>query len=151
MARQNATPLYATLLYDVRKALDVSVAEYMYLDMVHKLSYDRWCSKSLEHCGDDIGITKRGMLKMRDRLIERGLLKKNVVGHLKVTPKYTEVAVNKVHQPTVEAVNLVPRPVNLVPKRGEQSSPKNNNRVTENSKGHDFAASVAARLRRCTA
>jgi len=117
------TPRYATLLYEVRRVLDVSFTEYVYLDMVHKLSYDRWCNKSLENCADDLGITKRGMLKMKNRLIERGLLKKNDDGYLKVTDKYIKAAVNS-----------VPKAGNLVPKTGELSSPKNNNRNTENFK-----------------
>jgi hypothetical protein len=145
MTKQTATPLYATLLYDVRKQLAVSVAEYFYLDMVHKLSYDRWCTKSLEHCAEDIGITKRGLVKMRDRLLERGLLKKNIRGYLKVTSKYTEVAVNKVHHAEAREMNLVPRPVNLVPPSGEQSSPKNNNRETgEYTEGPGYKMARAA-------
>ena len=130
------TPLYATLLYDVRKELDISISEYFYLDMVHKLSYDRWCSKSLENCASDMGITKRGLIKLRDRLLASGLLKKNAKGHLKVTQKYTGVAVNK-----------VPKPVNFVHHRGEQSSKitgsQNNNRKTIEKRGNKDKGSEA--------
>jgi hypothetical protein len=62
--------LYAHLFYDVREKLDVSIAEYYYLDMVRQLSDGRWCTKSLKNCAKDMGIGKRGLLKMRDRLIE---------------------------------------------------------------------------------
>lgn len=137
MKNQNETPLYATLLYHVIKELDVSIAEYFYLDMVHKLSYDKWCYKSLDNCANDMNISKRGLIKMRDRLIDRGLLKKNLRGHLKVTEKYTEVAVNKVHQTPNMAVNKVPKSVNKVHRSGEQSATKNNNRIKEN-KENDF-------------
>lgn len=137
MKNQNETPLYATLLYDVLKKLDVSIAEYFYLDMVHKLSYDKWCYKSLDNCANDINISKRGLIKMRDRLITRGLLKKNIRGHLKVTEQYTDIAVNKVHQTPNMLVNKVPKSVNKVHRSGEQSATKNNNRITKNIK-NDF-------------
>lgn len=135
MKSQNETPLYATLLYDVRKGLDVSVTEYFYLDMVHKLSYNRWCIKSLEHCAIDIGISKRGLIKLRDRLLDRGLLEKNRKGNLKVTLKYTDIAVNKVHQTQYAVVNKVPKSVNKVHPIGELSATKNNNRITLDNKG----------------
>lgn len=132
----NETPLYATLLYDVRKQLDISIAEYFFLDMVYHLSYDRWCSKSIQNCAEDMGMQKRGMIYMRDRLIERGLLKKNKQGFLKVTRKYTEVAVQKVH-PSVQKVH----------RGGAKSAPKNNNRNTENigifKKGRKNASTAA--------
>jgi len=131
MKTQNETPLYATLLYDVRKKLDISVAEYFYLDMVHKLSYNRWCIKSLEHCAEDIGVSKFGLLKLRNRLIERGLIEKNLRGHLKVTTKYTDIAVNKVDRPPYAAVNKVAKSANKVQPIGQQSLPKNNNRLTK--------------------
>lgn len=115
------TPRYATLLYEVRRLLDVSFTEYVYLDMVHKLSYERWCNKSLEHTGNDLGISKRGVIKMRDRLIAKELLKRNVKGELRVTDLYIKLAVNK-----------VPQSVNKVHFAGEQSAPKNNKRNTEN-------------------
>ena len=127
------SPLYATLFYEARKKLDISWSEYIYLDMVHKLSYERWCIKSLENCAKDLGLTKRGVSKMKERLISKGLLKRNIKGHLRVTLKYTGVAVNKVHQTPHVAVNKVPKSVNLVPSGGELSSTKNNNRITKNN------------------
>lgn len=47
-------------------------------------------------------ITKNGVVKMRDRLIERKLLQKNSKGHLK-----TEVAYNSVYRLTKGAYNSV--------------------------------------------
>lgn len=146
MKQQNEVPLYATLLYDVRKKLDISVTEYFYLDMIHKLSYQRWCIKSLEHCAEDIGISKFGLLKLRNRLIERGLIEKNLRGHLKVTAKYTEVAVNKVGQAQNTVVNKVVKSANKVDSAGQQSLPKINNRITKNSKGYKLAQAARAAL-----
>ena len=144
--KQTESPLYATLLYGVRKKLNVSVTEYFYLDMVHKLSYNRWCIKSLEHCAADIGISKRGLIKLRDRMLERGLLEKNLRGHLKVTAQYTDIAVNKVHQTPYAVVNKVPKSVNKVHSGGELSATKNNNRTTKNSKGYKLAQAARAQL-----
>src|SRR5438093_1066290 len=99
MKQQTETPLYATLLYDVRKKLDINWNEYVYLDMVQKLHIRQsWCTKSLDNCAKDIGITRRGLIKIKNKLLERGLIEKNIRGHVKVTSKYTSVAVNKVHQ-----------------------------------------------------
>lgn len=120
----NETPKYATLLYDVLEVLDVSISEYFYLDMVHKLSYNRWCIKSIEHCASDMRISKRGLIKMRDRLTKRGLIKKNIKGHVKVTDDYIKIAVNK-----------VPKSVNKVHSTGELSAHKNYNRITKNING----------------
>lgn len=121
MKQQTDSPLYATVFYEARKRLEVSWNEYIYLDMVQKLHiHQKWCTKSLESCAKDLGITKRGVSKMKERLIEKGLLERNIKGSLRVTPKYTDIAVNK-----------VPKSVNSVPFAGELSSTKNNNRITK--------------------
>jgi hypothetical protein len=148
MKEQTGRPRYATLLYDVRQKLNVNWAEYVYLDMVHKLSYHGWCFKSLESCAVDLGMTKRGVSKMKERLIGRGLLKRNIKGHLKVTELYTGVAVNSVHQAPHMAVNSVPKSVNSVPQIGELSSTKNNNRITiELGEGYKKAKLKAEEIR----
>lgn len=139
MKNQNQSPLYATLFYEAREALQVNWNEYVYLDMVQKLHiHQKWCTKSLENCATDLGLTKRGVSKMKERLLAKGLLEKNIKGHLRVTAKYTGVAVNKVHQQYAQEVNRVPKSVNSVPYGGELSSTKNNNRITLESSSKDF-------------
>lgn len=129
---QEQSPIYATLMYTVLAELEISIAEYFFLDMVQKLHiHQHWCTKSLQHCADDMRISKRGLIKMRDRLIERGLIEKNAKGGLRVTTKYTDVAVNKVHHQQSEVVNKVPKSVNKVHRSGELSATKNNNRITK--------------------
>lgn len=138
MKQQNDTPLYATLMYDVRKKLDVSWSEYVYLDMVQKLHiHQKWCTKSLESCAKDLGITRRAVINMKNRLIEKGLLRKSIKGYLQVTEKYTAVAVNKVHQTPYVGVNKVHKVVKKLHPASEETSPKNNNRITKN-KEDDF-------------
>lgn len=141
---QTESPKYATLLYDVRQQLGISWNEYIYLDMVQKLQLSKgWCFKSLENCATDLGFTKRGTIKMRDRLIGLELLARNDKGNVRVTDKYIEVAVNSVHRNEVQngvfvkrSVNSVPKSVNSVHRIGELSSKitggENNNRKTEN-------------------
>lgn len=138
MGKQTEVPRYATLLYHVLHDLDISINEYFYLDMVQKLSYQRWCTKSLENCAQDMRISKRGLIKLRDRLIERGLLQKNIKGHLKVTAKYIDVAVNKVPQGQHGPVNSVTKSVNKVHRGGELSATKNNNRLTREIEDLNF-------------
>ena len=125
MKHQYETPLYATLLYEVRKQLDISWLEYVYLDMVYHLSKDGWCYKSIDNSALDMGISRVGLIKMRKRLIDKKLLVKNIKGYVK-----TSVIVNKVYRNDPEAVNLVTKPVNKVYSTGKQSLPKNNNRIT---------------------
>lgn len=129
MKQQNESPLYATLLYSVRKELDISIAEYFYLDMVYHLSHDSWCYKSLENIGNDMGISRIGVVKLRDRLINKGLIKKNIKGYVKTTDAY-----NKVIRTDNLAYNKVTKPYNKVYPSVKQSIPKNNNRITKNNK-----------------
>jgi len=133
---------YAHLEYEVLHSLDISIPEYWLLDMVYQLSRDGWCYKSLQNIAIDMKMSKRGVMKMRNRLIDKGLLKKNIKGHLK-----TEVAYNSVHHLDKEAYNLVHQSVNLVHPTGEQSATKNNNRLTidkRDKKGIGYMAAYNA-------
>lgn len=120
-------PRYATLMYDVRKALDITWTEYVYLDMVYHLSHDGWCYKSLDNVGEDLGLDRSNVYRMRNRLIERGLLKKNARGHVKTTDAYAkrirtdEGAYAKRDKPYAKRDSAVVK-----------THTKNNNRTTEN-------------------
>lgn len=131
--QNNITNNYAMLLYSVRKELGISIGEYFYLEMIYHLSHSGWCYKSLENIADDMGITKMGLMKLRDRLIDRGLVVKNDKGWVKPSAEYVEkahfVAVNKVSK----SVNKVYNSVNKVYPDGKQSLPKINNRLIKNN------------------
>lgn len=120
---------YAHLEYEVLHRLDITIPEYWLLEMVYQLSRDGWCYKSLSNIAVDMKMSKRGVMKMRDRLIERKLIKKNIKGHLK-----TEVAYNSVHQLDKQAYNSVPKSVNSVHRGGELSATKNNNEINKDYK-----------------
>lgn len=82
---QSQSPKFCTLLYSVREELDVSVSEYVYLDMVYYLSRNGWCYKSLESIGQDLSMRKSAIFYMRNRLIKRGLLEINAQKQVRTT------------------------------------------------------------------
>lgn len=91
MKQQTARPRFATLQYEVLKELDITVAEYFYLDMVYYLSRDGWCYKSLESIADDMNMSKPGIVRLRDRLIEKGLINKDRKGRVRSSVMYNKV------------------------------------------------------------
>jgi len=116
---------YAHLEYEVLHKLEISITEYWLLDMVYQLSRDGWCYKSLQSIANDMRLTKNGVVKMRDRLIGRGLLKKNIKGHLK-----TEVSYNSVYRLDNGAYNSVTNRTTKYNEIVQLSGTKNNNRLT---------------------
>lgn len=127
MAKSQTIGKYAHLEYRVLHELELSISEYWYLDMVYQLSRDGWCYKSLSSIAIDMRITKNGVIKMRDRLIGRGLIKKNLKGYVKTTDMYNSVyrldekTYNSVTSRTTEYTDIV-----------QLSGTKNNNRITKN-------------------
>jgi len=132
MRQQTETPLYATLFYDIRRQLGLSWNEYIYLDMVYHLSKDGWCYKSLDNVADDLGMVKSGVQKMRNRLIEKGLLKKNIKGHVKTTVTYHSV-LRLPNQRTTQETKRTTQYYSTVP----LSTTKNNNKNNKEKK-EDF-------------
>lgn len=146
MAKQTDVPKFATLLYEVRRELDITWLEYVYLDMVFYLSHDGWCYKSLENVAVDLGVDKSSVFRMRKRLISKGLLKKNVRGHVKTTVEYAKRLRTKpermqnAYEPYAKRLRTV----------GETPT-KNNNRTTEDNKSfHQIAFERMRRLERGT-
>jgi predicted transcriptional regulator len=133
MKHQNETPLYATVFYGIRQELGISWAEYIYLDMVYHLSKDGWCYKSLDNVAKDMGMAKSGVVKMRTRLIEKGLLKKSIKGYVKTTVMY-----HKVIRTDSQPYHKVNKPYHKVARSVPLSDTKNNNRTTIESDSNDF-------------
>jgi DNA-binding MarR family transcriptional regulator len=125
MKTQTETPRFAHLQYSVLKQFNMSPAEYWYLDMVYYLSRDGWCYKSLENIANDMNMTKNGVVKLRDRLIEKGLVIKNRKGQVKSSVMY-----NKVYLTDSQPYNLVTNCTTKYNGAVQQSSTKNNNRIT---------------------
>lgn len=145
MREQDELPRGATLYYNVLKGLDISVAEYMYLDMIYHLSRNSlgYCYKSLDSIASDMNVSKNGVIKMRDRLATRGLVKKNRKGYVCTTEMYHKVVRSggsTYHKVTKSYHKVVP----TVP----QSSTKIYNRNTvELGDGYQKARNMADLLR----
>lgn len=119
------TNRFAHLQYDVLKQFGMSPNEYWYLDMVYQLSRDGWCYKSLDNIASDMNMTKNGIVKLRDRLIEKGLIIKDRKGKVK-----TSVMYNKVYLTDSQPYNLVTNRTTKYNAIVQQSGTKNNNRIT---------------------
>ena len=93
MKEERRVPKFAHLQYEVLHELEISIAEYFMLDMVHHLSGSGkyWCNKKLESIALDMRLTKRGVTEMRNRLIERKLLIKGASNRLKTPEKVNKV------------------------------------------------------------
>lgn len=138
----NVTPRFAHLEYRILHELELSIAEYFLLDMIFHLSGSgtRWCNKKLENIAFDMRLSKLGVIKMRDRLIEKGLVKKGVGNRLSTSEK-----VNKVYfldDGDLQKVNKVTEKVNKVYPKSKQSitktSVENNKRIIENNRSSDL-------------
>lgn len=123
--QDNERPRYTVIYYGVMRALKISANEYMVLDTVYHLSAKHgYCYKSSDAIALDIGLTARGVRKLLQRLIDRGLLVRSAAG-LVCGDAYLAIAYTE----TVER-NKVPQVRNKVPKSGtkfpvaEQSTSK---------------------------
>lgn len=132
-------PKFATLQYDIRLQLGISWAEYVLCDMIYHLSRDRWCNKKIAQMSEDMGLTKRGTIKMLGRLIEKGLLEKSSKGY-RTLSKYHDTKINRgggeLSSPKTEndakKVNKVHSRGELSSTLGELSSKITDARITEN-------------------
>lgn len=121
---------YTTVLHNERKILGITVNEYCLCDKVQKLMVNPqskvpgWAYASRDHYADFLGITKRAVIYMIDRLCEAGLLERNdITKNLRVTAKwYNTVVVKKLH-PDGEIIS--PDAVKKLHPDGEIISPKN--------------------------
>lgn len=119
MKTQNEANKFAHLQYEVLHQLEISINEYWFLDMVYQLSRNGSCYKSLESTAKDMRITKNGVVKLRDRLIKRGLVLKDRKGRLN-----TSVTYNSVQNRTTKYNAAI-----------QLSGTKNNNQINKRIKG----------------
>lgn len=128
MASRRIVPKYAHLEYRVLHELEITIPEYFLLDMVYRLSRNGWCNKKLDNIAYDMRMTRRGIIVMRDRLIERKLLKKGVGSRIATTEK-----VNSMYFLDEEELGksaLSTKKVHSVHSKSALSFPKNNKRLT---------------------
>jgi len=93
MAENQQVPRFAHLNYEVLHQLDISINEYFLLDMIFHLSGNgsRYCNKKIENIAFDMKLSVSGIRKLRDRLIEKKLLKKGVGNRLTTSEKVYKV------------------------------------------------------------
>lgn len=144
---QSKVPLFAHLSYEVLQRLNITIPEYWYLDMVYQLSRDGWCYKSLDHIAEDMHMTKNGVMKMRDRLLERGFITKGRAGRVRTSEKY-----NSVYFTNKRSYNSVTKSTTEYTFGVQLSIPKNNNEInkekgTENLGGRGEPSPAKEKLR----
>jgi predicted transcriptional regulator len=123
-------PRYGKLYYDIRRDLQLTWTEYVYLDMVHNLSNGRWCTKSLAEIGLDLGLDRANVYRLRNRLIHRGLVIKNAKGHVRSSVMYAK----RLQQLADCSQNATPRSQNAYA-GVVKTQPKITYRYTEDNKG----------------
>lgn len=83
MENNNGTPKYTTILHRVRIELDISCNEYCVADIIFSLSNNPdakisgWCFATKETIANFLGISKRTIHEIINRLIEKGLVEKD--------------------------------------------------------------------------
>jgi len=66
---------WTTIDHDIRRKFDLSLNEYAIADRISCLSFQKgWCDASKDVLGDFIGIKKRSVFKILNKLIEKGLV-----------------------------------------------------------------------------
>lgn len=141
---------YARLYYAVRRDLGISWTEYAYLDMIHQLSRDRWCNKSLKHVGDDLGLDRANVFRMRNRLIAKDLVVKDALGRVRTSVTYAK----RLQKYTQQYQNGTQRSQNATPLYAKRdypvvkTQPKNNKRYTGDISGNEPESSSGYALAR---
>lgn len=130
MKQQLETPKFAHLQYQVLIDLKLTVAEYWYLDMIYYLSREGWCYKSLENIASDMNMTKNGIVKLRNRLLDKKLIIKNRKGYVKSSVLY-----NKVYLTESKPYNLVTNRTTKYNASVQLSGTKNNIKNNKDYRG----------------
>lgn len=135
-SQNNVRPRYCTVLYDLMQRLQVSIVEYVYLDMVFQLSRRGYCFKSLQSIADDLGMSKAGMHDVKRRMLAAGWIEENRQKHVRTTADYDKLQLDLwtfVRNSYDERSISTTRRSNIERNRSI-SVPKNNNRITIENK-----------------
>lgn len=89
---------YTNIQHAFRKKHNLSCNEYVLCDMIFYLSSNEkssvagWCYMSKQTISDEIGLTKRAIIGMIDRMVDSGFIERNnSTKHLRSTEKWKEV------------------------------------------------------------
>lgn len=84
---------YTTIIHPVRKHFQLSCNEYCVLDTIMRMQNNEsnWCYMSRETMAKDLDLSKQSILNIINKLIDLGLLTRNVsTKHLRVTALFQE-------------------------------------------------------------
>ena len=144
---------YTNIQHTARKRLRISFMEYAVCEGVFFKQSDPtslesgWCTVPRHEMAAFYDLSERGLYKLINRMIDKGILKKNSKGYLKTTSVWFKNAVSNAEQSSDDTMNKVPidtelssdSNLNKVPTNPEQSSDtlynnKNNNKNSNNNK-----------------
>lgn len=83
---------FTTILHDKREELDISMLEYVVLDTIEKLSRPKFRAHR-KTLAEFIGMSRSGLIKAINRLVEKGLLIRVNDKELAVTQKWIDETV----------------------------------------------------------
>ena len=126
---QSKTPKYTTIIHKVRLELDLSCNEYCVADIIFSLSNNPdskiqgWCWATRKKIGEFLGISARGITKIIERLVMKGMVEKDEeTKYLKTTSLwYNSVVLERLKMRNTRTEQSSTSR-NKVPMRTEQSS-----------------------------
>ena len=144
---------YTTIIHPVRKQLNLSCNEYCVLDTIMRMQNNEsnWCYMSRETMAKDLDLSKQSILNIINKLIDLGLLTRNVsTKHLRVTALFQE-QINNYKNFTDGKETLVEQSKNFT-ENGKKTLPNNNTNnnntfIKPNSKEvNEYAKSIGFEL-----
>lgn len=131
---------FTTIQHTFRKEHGLSLIEYTLCDMIYHLSVNPdssvpgWCYMSREQMGEELGITKRTVIRLLEELQKFGFLEKNDQSkYLRTTSKWRQAYVCTDGEKMSPMVKKCP-PIGekMSPDAGDKMSPNNN--IIDNNK-----------------
>lgn len=118
---------YTTIIHPVRKHFQLSCNEYCVLDTIMRMQNNEsnWCYMSRETMAKDLDLSKQSILNIINKLIDLGLLTRNVITkHLRVTALFQE-HINNYKNFTDGKESLLEQSKNFT-ESGKKTLPNNN-------------------------
>lgn len=118
---------YTTIIHPVRKHFELSCNEYCVLDTIMRMQNNEsnWCYMSRETMAKDLDLSKQSILNIINKLIDLGLLTRNVsTKHLRVTALFQE-HINNYKNFTDGKESLLEQSKNFT-ETGKKTLPNNN-------------------------
>ena len=118
---------YTTIIHPVRKHFKLSCNEYCVLDTIMRMQNNEsnWCYMSRETMAKDLDLSKQSILNIINKLVDLGLLTKNVsTKHLRVTSIFQQ-HINNYKNFTDGKESLLEESKNFT-ENGKKTLPNNN-------------------------